>query len=129
MRNLIISVVLGNSYPHSCNFNFRHNLIDLEIVLLKRLMFSLSTAHLSLSTANSRAWTCSPFGLFSVKSFFTVLSKSLNPISYLLSNFVWKSKAPSKVKAFTWLVVHRDKNISKHKYISTWILLIYRTYR
>ena len=80
MRNLSISVVLGNSYLVSCNFNFRCNLIDSNIVLLERLMSSLTLLHLSLFSEDSRAWYLSSFGLFSVRSLFIVLSKSLNPI-------------------------------------------------
>ena len=33
VKNLIVSVVLGNSYPLSWNFNFGHNLIDTKIEL------------------------------------------------------------------------------------------------
>ena len=46
----------------------------------------------------------------SIKYFFMVLSKPSNPIPFLSTNFVWKSKAPSKVKAFAWLVVHKKVN-------------------
>ena len=42
--------------------------------------------------------------------FFLALSSSWNPILFLLAKFVWKSKAPSKVKAFAWLVVHEKAN-------------------
>ena len=32
------------------------------------------------------------------------------PLSFHLAKFIWSSKAPSKVKAFTWLVAHRKVN-------------------
>ena len=35
MKNLIASVVLGNSYPLSWNFNFYRNLTDTKIELIR----------------------------------------------------------------------------------------------
>ena len=70
MKNLTVSVVFDNSYPLSWNFNFRHNLTDVEIQLFQRLMFSLSSMHLSSSVANLKTWSMSSSGLFTVKSFF-----------------------------------------------------------
>ena len=107
MRYLTISIVLGNSYP-SCNFNFWCNLTDLEIVLIEKLMSSLTIVHLFYHRFKNLILVF--LSLFLVKSFFTVLSKSLNLIPFLLANFDWKSKAPSKVKAFAWLVVRRKVN-------------------
>ena len=40
-----------------------------------------------------------------VHSCIMALSKSFNLIPFLLANFIWKSKAPPKVKALAWLVV------------------------
>ena len=65
---------------------------------------------LAFSTIDSRVWSLSSAGLFSVKSFFMILSKPSYPILFLSTNFVWKSKALSKVKAFVWLVVHKKVN-------------------
>ena len=70
MKNLTVSVVFDNSYPLSWNFNFCHNLTDVEIQLFQRLMFSLSSMHLSSSVANLKTWSMSSSGLFTVKSFF-----------------------------------------------------------
>ena len=110
MRNITISGILGNSYPSSWNLNLRCNLTDLEIELLERLMSSLNWVHLSFSTTNSRVWSLFFIGSFLLKSFFMVLSKPYNQIQFLSTNFVWKSKARSKVKAFVWLVVHKKVN-------------------
>ncbi|CBI20045.3 unnamed protein product, partial [Vitis vinifera] len=33
-------------------------------------------------------------------------------ISAVLAKFLWKSKAPSKLKAFSWLVLHEKVNIN-----------------
>ncbi|RVW68296.1 Transposon Ty3-I Gag-Pol polyprotein [Vitis vinifera] len=55
---------------------------------------------------DSRAWSLSSSGLFSMKSFFLALSKVSNPILFLPATFLWSSKVPSKVKALAWLVAH-----------------------
>ena len=110
MKDLTISIVFSNSYLSSRSFNFSWNLIDREIYFLERLMSSLTSVCLSPITVDSRAWSLSSFGLFLVKSFFMTLSKSSNPIPFFLSNFIWKSKPPSKFKAFAWLVVHKKVN-------------------
>ena len=39
-------------------------------------------------------------GLFTVKSFFVVLSNHFDPIPFLPTNFVWKSHVPLNVKSF-----------------------------
>ena len=110
VKNLTVSNVLGNSLPLSWNFNFRRNLMDSEIDLLQRLMSSLNSVLFSPSSSDSRAWSLSSSGLFSVKSFFLALSKVSNPILFLPAKFLWSSKAPSKVKALTWLVAHGKVN-------------------
>ena len=110
VKNLTVSNVLGNSSPLSWNFNFRRNLTDSEIDLLQILMSSLSFVLFSPSSSDSRAWSLSSLGLFSVKSFFLALSKVSNPILFLPTKFLWSSKAPSKVKALTWLVAHGKVN-------------------
>ncbi|KAL6327159.1 hypothetical protein AAG906_015198 [Vitis piasezkii] len=58
VKNLTISVVLGNSYPLSWNFNFDFS----------------------------------------------------NHVLFIMTKFLWRSKAPSKVKALAWLVVHGKVN-------------------
>ncbi|RVW83303.1 Transposon TX1 uncharacterized 149 kDa protein [Vitis vinifera] len=70
VRNLTVSNVLGNSFSLSWNFNFRRNLTDSKIDLLQRLMSSLHSVLLSPSSSDSRAWSLSSSGSFSVKSFF-----------------------------------------------------------
>ena len=110
MKNLIVSNVLGNSFPLSWNFNFCRNLTDSEIDLLQSLMSSLSSVFFSLSLADSRAWSLSSSDMFSVKSFFLALSKVSNPILFLPAKFLWSSKVPSKVKALAWIVAHGKVN-------------------
>ncbi|RVX19857.1 hypothetical protein CK203_005103 [Vitis vinifera] len=110
MKNLTVSNVLGNSLPLSWNFNFRRNLTDSEIDLLQRLMSSLNSVLFSPSSLDSRVWSLSSSGLFSVKSFFLALSKVSNPLMFLPAKFLWSSKVPSKVKALAWLVAHGKVN-------------------
>ena len=110
VKNITVSNVLGNSFPLSWNFNFRRNLTDSEIDLLQRLISSLSSVFFSPSLADSRTWSLSSSDLFSVKFFFLALSKVSNPILFLSAKFLWSSKAPPKVKALAWLVVHEKVN-------------------
>ena len=110
VKNLIVSVVLGNSYPLSWNFNFGHNLTDTKIELFQRLMSSLSLVHFSPFMVDSRVWSLSSLGLFTVKFFFLPLSDFSNHVLFIMTKFLWRSKAPSKVKAFAWLAVHGKVN-------------------
>ena len=73
-------------------------------------MSSLSSMHLSHSTTDSKVWSLSSLGLFTVKSFFLALSNPSNPILFLLTKFLCKSKALSNVKALAWLVAHKKVN-------------------
>ena len=75
VKNLTVSNVIDNSFPLTWNFNFRRNLTDSEIDLFQRLMSSLSSVFFSPSSADSRAWSLSSSGLFSMKFFFLALSK------------------------------------------------------
>ena len=110
VKNVSISTILGSSFPFSWNFNFRCNLTDIEIELLERLMSSLNLVHLSPPAVDSQARSLSSSGLFTIKSFSLAMSNYSNPTLFLLGNFLWKSKAPSKVKTFAWLVAHRKVN-------------------
>ncbi|RVX00286.1 putative mitochondrial protein [Vitis vinifera] len=74
-KNIPISSTLGSTRPFSWNFNFRRNLSDSEIEDLEGLMRSLDCLPLSPSVSNSRSWSLSSSGLFTVKSFFLALSQ------------------------------------------------------
>ena len=74
MRKLTILVVLGLSPPSTMSLNFRRNLYDVEIESLQRLLISIGYVQLSSLTSNSRGWSLSPTGLFTVKSFYLALS-------------------------------------------------------
>ena len=50
------------------------------------------------------------FRAFSVNSFFSALSNFLDSIPFYLVKFLWKSKVPSKVGAFAWLVAYKKVN-------------------
>ena len=99
--------VLGSSPPSTSNLHYWYNLTDIEIEHFQRLFLSLGSVHLSPFTADSRGWSLSSICVFSVKSFFLALSMPSTPLLFHPSKFIWSSKAPSKVKAFAWLVAHR----------------------
>ena len=96
VKNLTVSNVIDNSFPLTWNFNFRRNLTDLEIDLFQRLMSSLSSVLFSPSSADSRAWSLSSSGLFSMKFFFLALSKVSNPILFLPGQVLVEFKSPFK---------------------------------
>lgn len=73
-------------------------------------MSSRARLHLSSSALDARAWSLFSSGLFIIKSFFIALSSSSDPVPFLLTNFVWKSQVPLKVKSIAWLVVHKKVN-------------------
>ena len=101
-----------NNTSWSWDITFRCNLTDAEIVDLERLMSLLSSVHLSPSVLKAKAWVPSSLGAFSVKSYFSTLSNSSNFVPFYLANFLWKSRVPSKFKAFAWLVAHKKVNIN-----------------
>ena len=69
-------------------------------------MSSLGSVHFSPSATDSRVWSLSLSDLFTIKFFFLALSNFLNFVLFLLAKFLWRSKAPLKVKALAWLVAH-----------------------
>ena len=73
-------------------------------------MSSLNSVLFSPSSSNSRAWSLSSSGLFSMKFFLLALSKVSNPLMFLPTKFLWSSKVLSKVKALAWLVAHGKVN-------------------
>ena len=96
----------------SWNLNFHRNLLDLEIEVLERLMSSLSHLHLFPFGHDLRAWSLFSLGLFTIKSFFSILPNLIDPTPSFPIDFVWKSQAPFKVKSFAWLVTLKKVNIN-----------------
>ena len=105
-----ISTILGNNTSLSWDLVFKRNLTDVEIVDLERLMSLLSPIHLTSSVLDVKAWVSFSLRFFSVKLFFAALSNVSNYVSFYLTNFLWKSKVPFKVRAFAWLVTHKKVN-------------------
>ena len=88
----------------SWNFHFIRNLnyrLASEVVLLLNILAPFRV----LSIPDRRIWSLESAGVYTCSSFFKYLSRSSNPTSVILSNFFWKIKAPSKVKAFVWTAV------------------------
>ena len=98
VKNFPVSVVLGNSYPLSWNFNFRCN--------LKLNSFKNSCPPL-VQCIFLILWK---IRLLTIKSFFLALSNFSNPVLFLLTKFLWRSKTHTKVKALAWVVAHGKVN-------------------
>ena len=60
--------------------------------------------YMSPLVTDARAWVPSSSGVFSVKSFFLALTNLSDSVPFYPTKFLWKSRVPSKVMAFTWLV-------------------------
>ena len=112
VKNLTISSILRPTNPFSWNLNFYFNLLDLKIEDFERLMSSLSHLHLFPFGHDLRAWSLFSLGLFTIKSFFSILSNLIDPTPSFPIDFVWKSQAPFKVKSFAWLVTLKKVNIN-----------------
>ncbi|RVW67200.1 hypothetical protein CK203_065147 [Vitis vinifera] len=80
-ENLTVSNVLGNSLPLSWNFNFRRNLTDSEIDLLQRLMSSLNSVLLSLSSSELKSVVFVFVRLVFSEIFFLCLVKSFKSLN------------------------------------------------
>ena len=77
---------------------------DRETNELESLLPLLNPIHLS-NALDIRIWTLDSTGFFTCKSYFHFLTSSANIERFLLDKFIWKSKSPSKVKAFVWTAV------------------------
>ena len=75
-------------------------------------MSLLSHVHLTQIYSKCKGWEPSSLGVFSVKTFLLVLSNFSDSIPFYLANFLWKSRIPSKLMAFAWLVAHKKVNIN-----------------
>ena len=107
MRNLFISMVLGPS-PPTLDLQFRRNLTDLEIEHLQSLIFyCFCASFLFYCKFKILVGVLSSTSLFTIKSFFLALFMSLNLTVFQPAKFLWKSKAPLKVKVCAWFVIHR----------------------
>lgn len=57
-----------------------------------------------------RIWSLSSPDLFTIKSLLSTLSKQSTSILFSITKFTRKSKAPSKAKAFAWLMANQKVN-------------------
>ena len=74
-------------------------------------MSLLSHVHLTPSLLDAKAWVLFSSRGFSVKYFLLVLFNFLDSTPFYLAHFfLWKSRVPSKVMVFAWLVAHKKIN-------------------
>lgn len=71
---------------------------------MTELQHLLDSFHIEIEP-EKRVWGISNPGIFSSKSFFEHLTSTPQNASFALNNFIWKAKAPLKVRAFSWTVV------------------------
>ena len=104
-KNLSISAILSNDTSTSWDLIFRRNLTDVEIEDPE-----LSHVHLTPSLLDAKAWVLFSSRGFSIKYFLLVLFNFLDSTPFYLAHFLWKSRVPSKVMVFAWLVAHKKIN-------------------
>ena len=84
---------------------FRRNLRDQEESQFILLLNLLNEAYIMERGEDSRVWTASKDGSFSISSFFSALSDGSRERN-VVGN-VWKIKAPMRVVIFVWLSIQR----------------------
>lgn len=84
--------------------HLRRSLFDWEIAEAAKLMLLLENIKLNPSIEDRRVWKGAPSREFSMSSYYQVLNH--NAISHYPADFMWKSKVPSKVAFFLWVVSH-----------------------
>ncbi|TQE05371.1 hypothetical protein C1H46_008961 [Malus baccata] len=82
----------------------------MEIEEAATLLQKVEDVRLSLSKMNNRRWNLEASGLFTSKSYRSLLSNNGIVHYYPPYSQIWKSKAPPKVKILVWLVVNGNLN-------------------
>ncbi|KAM2348663.1 hypothetical protein ACFX1X_012268 [Malus domestica] len=106
----ISSFVEVSSNPLSWNFDFRRNLNEMEIVEVATLLQKLEEVRLSPLKMDIRRWNLEASGLFSCKSYRSLLSNNGSVHYFPPYPQIWKSKVPLKVKILVWLVANGNLN-------------------
>lgn len=73
---------------------------------LIRLSGALNWVFIPKEGSDGRIWAPSKDGVFTVSSFFSIMSVA--PTMHSHYDFLWKSKVPPKVFRFAWLVIRGD---------------------
>lgn len=97
----LVSILVSVTPSLPYNFNFWHNLSNCKIKERTVTTLALTNVYFSFTFLDMRFDTSV---LFSVSSFFKALHFSTNSTSFLPKKFIWKSKTPLEVKAFTWQI-------------------------
>ncbi|KAM1157902.1 hypothetical protein ACFX1X_028768 [Malus domestica] len=106
----ISSFVEASSSSLSWNFDFRRNLNEMEIEEAASLLQKVEVVRLSPSKMDNRRWNLEASGLFTCKSYRSLLSNNGIVHYYPPYSQIWKSKAPPKVKILVWLVATGSLN-------------------
>uniref|UniRef100_A0A803QNN3 Reverse transcriptase zinc-binding domain-containing protein n=1 Tax=Cannabis sativa TaxID=3483 RepID=A0A803QNN3_CANSA len=95
----------------SWNFKFRRNLMEREMPNLIVLLQLLEHIRLLNISEDIRLWKPDPGGIFSCKSAFSWFTSNHNSGELFWTKTLWKSRCPSKVKVFGWLVALGKINV------------------
>uniref|UniRef100_A0A803QQM3 Reverse transcriptase domain-containing protein n=1 Tax=Cannabis sativa TaxID=3483 RepID=A0A803QQM3_CANSA len=95
----------------SWDLNFRRNIMDREIPSLSQLLQKLEHVRVLNILDDSRIWLPDSCGIFSSKSAFRWFTSNENPEELFWTKILWKSRGPSKVKVFGWLVALDKLNL------------------
>ncbi|KAM2274954.1 hypothetical protein ACFX1S_044697 [Malus domestica] len=106
----ISSFVEVSSNSLSWNCDFRKNLNEMKIEEVATLLQKVEEVRLSPSKMDNRRWNLEASGLFTCKSYRSLLSNNGIVHYYPPYSQIWKSKDPSKVKILIWLVANGNLN-------------------
>uniref|UniRef100_A0A803QD85 Reverse transcriptase zinc-binding domain-containing protein n=1 Tax=Cannabis sativa TaxID=3483 RepID=A0A803QD85_CANSA len=95
----------------SWDLNFRRNIMDKEILSLTQLIQKLEHVRVLNILDDSRIWLPDSCGIFSSKSAFCWITSTENSDELFWTKILWKSRGPSKVKVFGWLVALDKLNL------------------
>ncbi|KAM7464801.1 hypothetical protein LguiB_012363 [Lonicera macranthoides] len=99
-----------NSQCHSWNVILRRNVTESEEEEYKALLGRLHSVEVDHDKEDSSVWGGDKNGMFSVKSFFKILTNSDVGCIFAPKDMTWKSGIPPKVRVLAWLAALRKVN-------------------
>lgn len=92
------------------NLPFVRDPHEWEIPIVGNLMKDLCLAYVDNDGRDFGMWTPSANGIFSSKSFFSILTTNHPILSQPSISTIWNSVAPPRVKAFSWISIFEGQN-------------------